>query len=144
MLVAVAVLQTVDRKERIVAAFQDKLVELRTSNGEADRLEARLDRLIALSDQLIKSKSARASMVKIINEITERIPDQSWLNSYTYRDGTIEMTGYSDNPSNLLRQLASSEMFSRVQFAAPVTMDSRVGRERFNISMTVAVTEEEP
>jgi general secretion pathway protein L len=76
-------------------------------------------------------------MVSIIDEVTRRIPDQSWLTSYAYQDGMIKLTGYSDDPSNLLRQLEMSEMFSDVRFAAPVTMDSRVERERFNISMTV-------
>ena len=135
---AAAVWQQVERREQTVDAYEAKLVELRRTTGEADRLGEKLDRLIALSGQLITEKTARASMISIIDEVTKRIPDESWLTSYAYQDGMISITGYSDDPSNLLRQLETSDMFSEVRFAAPVTMDPRVERERFNISMAVA------
>jgi len=139
-LAAAAIWQEVERRERTVDAYEARLTELRKTTGEADRLGERVDRLIALSGQLIADKIARASMVSILDEVTRRIPDDSWLTGYTYQDGLINITGYSDDPSNLLRQLETSDMFSQVRFAAPVTMDSRVERERFNISMAVSAT----
>lgn len=137
-LLLMAALRTVDRKERTAADFEAKLAELRASSSEADRLGERLDVLIALSGQLIDEKTARASMVSVIDEVTQRIPDESWLTSYTFQAGSVEMTGYSDDPSEVLRQLEASEIFSEVRFTAPVTIDSRIGRERFNIAMTVS------
>jgi general secretion pathway protein L len=77
-------------------------------------------------------------MVEILDEVTRRLPDEHWLISYSFRNGTVRLAGYSNDPSSVLRLLEQSSLFSEARFAAPVTMDPRIGKERFNMVATVA------
>ena len=94
--------------------------------------------LLAVSGYLVEQKRRQPQMVEILDEVTRRLPDEHWLISYSFRNGTVRLAGYSDDPSSVLRLLEQSGLFSEARFAAPVTMDSRIGKERFNMVATVA------
>lgn len=127
-----------ERKQRTLERFEARVAELRATTGETGKLEQKVARLLAVSNYLIEKKRRRPQMVEILDEVTRRFPDEHWLISYSFRDGTVQLAGYSDDPSSLLGLLEQSELFSEARFAAPVTLDPRVGKERFNMVATVA------
>ena len=127
-----------ERKQRTLERFESRVAELRAATGETGKLEEKLARLLAVSGYLREQKKRRPQMIEILDEVTRRLPDKHWLISYSLRDGTIRLAGYSDDPSSVLRLLEQSELFSEARFGAPVTMDPRVGKERFNLVATVA------
>ncbi len=65
------------------------------------------------------------------------LPDHTWLMQFAWRDGGVRLSGYSARPSSLIGLLEQSALLSGVAFSAPVTMDQRVGLERFNVSAAV-------
>ncbi|HSF94343.1 MAG TPA: PilN domain-containing protein [Thermohalobaculum sp.] len=128
---------SLDRKQRSLELFDARVAELRATTGEAGRLEEKMTRLRAVSSYLVEKKKREPLMVEILDEITRRLPDEHYLVNYSYREGAVQLGGYSDDPSNMLRLLEQSGLLSEVRFAAPVTMDPRVGRERFNLVASV-------
>lgn len=132
-----------DRKQKTLALLEARVTELRASTGETGKLEDKVARLLDVSGYLREEKRRRPQMVEILDEVTRRLPDQHWLISYSFRDGKIQLAGYSDDPSSVLLLLEQSGLFSGARFAAPVTMDPRIGKERFNLVATVA-REDEP
>lgn len=134
--VAAAAIATERDREKL-EALETRLAALRASAGEVGDLEARAEALRAVAGHLDAKKFSQPQMVAILDEVTRRLPDEHWLVSYTYHDGRIQLAGYSDDPSSLLRLLEQSDMFSGVEFAAPVTMDPRIGQERFNLIAAV-------
>jgi general secretion pathway protein L len=131
-----------EREQATLERLEARVAELRATTGETGRLEEKVAHLLAVSGYLAGQKRNRPQMVEILDEVTRRLPDEHWLISYSFRDGTVRLAGYSDDPSSVLRLLEQSGLFSEARFAAPVTMDPRIGKERFNMVATVAREEE--
>ena len=127
-----------ERKQRTLERFEARVAELRATTGETGRLEEKVARLLAVSNFLIEEKRRRPLMVDILDEVTQQLPDENWLINYSFRNGAVQLAGYSDDPSGALLLLEQSELFSEARFAAPVTLDPRVGKQRFNMVATVA------
>jgi len=126
-----------DRKEQALDEIEGRVAQLRASMGEAGRLEEEMDRLQKVSAYLAEQKQQRPSGAEVIDEVTRRLPDEYWLISYAARGDNLILTGYADDPSGVLKLLEESPLLSEARFAAPVTMDPRIGKERFNVSVTV-------
>ena len=127
-----------ERQQETLERLEARVAELRAATGETGRLEQKVAHLLAVSGYLVEQKRRRPQMVEILDEVTRRLPDEHWLISYSFRNGTVRLAGYSDDPSSVLRLLEQSSLFSEARFAAPVTMDPRIGKERFNMVATVA------
>ncbi len=127
-----------EREQGTLERLEARVAELRAATGETGRLEEKVAHLLAVSGYLVEQKRRRPQMVEILDEVTRRLPDEHWLISYSFRNGTVRLAGYSDDPSSVLRLLEQSSLFSEARFAAPVTMDPRIGKERFNMVATVA------
>ena len=131
-----------EREQGTLERLEARVAELRAATGETGRLEEKVAHLLAISGYLVEQKRSRPQMVEILDEVTRRLPDEHWLISYSFRNGTVRLAGYSDDPSSVLRLLEQSGLFSEARFAAPVTMDPRIGKERFNLIATVAREED--
>ena len=131
-----------ERQQATLERLEARVAELRATTGETGRLEEKVAHLLAISGYLVEQKRSRPQMVEILDEVTRRLPDEHWLISYSFRNGTVRLAGYSDDPSSVLRLLEQSGLFSEARFAAPVTMDPRIGKERFNLIATVAREED--
>jgi len=131
-----------EREQATLERLEARVAELRATTGETGKLEEKVAHLLAVSGYLAGEKRSRPQMVEILDEVTRRLPDEHWLISYSFRDGTVRLAGYSDDPSSVLLLLEQSGLFSEARFAAPVTMDPRIGKERFNMVATVAREED--
>lgn len=128
---------SLDRKQRTLELFDARVSELRATTGETGRMEEKVERLLAVSNYLLEKKQHQPLMVEILDEVTRQLPDQHWLVGFSFHDGAIQLTGYSDDPSSVLRLLEQSDLFSEARFTSPVTMDPRIGKELFNMVATV-------
>lgn len=126
-----------DHKQKTLELYETRVAELRASTGVTGRQEEKVANLLTVSSFLVEEKRRRPQMIEILDEITRRLPDQHWLISYSYRDGSVQLGGYSNDPSSVLRLLEQSVLFSEARFSAPVTLDPRIGKERFNLIATV-------
>ena len=102
-------------------------------------------RLAALQDKrqfISAEKLNRMPSIELLDEVTRRLPDSSWLLQFTFREEDLRVAGYADDPSQLIRLLEQSPVLSDVRFASPVTRDPRVEKDRFNLSAHVALRRE--
>jgi len=125
-----------ERKQQTLERFDARVAELRATTGETGVLEEKVARLLAVSGYLVDKKRRRPQMVEILDEVTRQLPDEHWLVSFSSRDDSVLLTGYSDDPSSVLRSLENSALFSGARFTSPVTMDPRIGKELFNMVVT--------
>ncbi len=133
-LLSLAALYTwIDRKEALLARTEDRLADLRARAGEAAHQQERLDRLLALSRHVSDERRRRPLVVEIIDDISRRLPDGHWLISLSLRDTTLQLSGLSEDPSELLRLLERSELLREARFAAPVTSDPATGKGSFTV-----------
>ena len=96
------------------------------ANVEAARLAA------------VKTKSEAPLATEILDEVTRRLPERSWLIYYRLSGDRLTLSGSSDAAANLIGVFEASPLFVDAEFAEPIVQDPRSGRERFSLSLRLA------
>lgn len=78
----------------------------------------------------------RKSQAGLLSELTAIIPDDTYLSDYTFREGTVEISGLAPSASRLLPLLDASPLFSGAEFSAAIVSQGK-DRERFKIRLRV-------
>jgi len=112
---------------REVEALEPQVASVKKQEGEGRALQAKLDTLTA-------DQSRR--MIVFMNELTDRLPTDAYLQTFRYRNGRIEIEGFANRASELIQALENSSMFRNVQFTSPTTQ-GQAGEERFSIVMEI-------
>lgn len=126
-------------KERTLAAYKAQLAESRAAALEADALKERLMARLEHSRFLIDRRLSTPAATTLLAEITERLPDHTWLAQFRWQGNKLLLAGFSPAAAPLIAELEASPLLTDVRFGSPVTADPRVGHERFNISADVAI-----
>ena len=69
----------------------------------------------------------------LLNELSKIIPDNTFLSRLVLEQGVVRIRGNSDAASNLISVIDASEQFADVRFVAPVTQNSKTGKESFTV-----------
>jgi Tfp pilus assembly protein PilN len=75
--------------------------------------------------------------LEVLQELTQLLPSDTYLNSYTYRDGKITIGGFSNSASDLILMLESSPLLKDVGLRGSAIRDQRTGKERFQLDATL-------
>ncbi len=116
----------------------------RALDREVRRLESPAKQ-VQRQSQEVSSLSARAALLdglrlgtrqklEILQELTKRLPDGTWLQQVQLGEETLEINGYSNRAADLVPPLENSPFFSQVEFTSPITRDSQ-NKELFWIRM---------
>ncbi len=137
ILLAVAAYWPLQSKQSHLAELKERLAQARASASESDDLTKRVDDMAKRSRFVMSQKGDRFTVMELLNEVTRLLPDDTWVLQFGRRGKQMTVSGYSVKPSALIGILEDSEMLNQVKFSSPVTVDPRVGKERFNISAIV-------
>lgn len=125
-------------KRELLATYQARLAESRAAAVQADTLSTQLAAAQTRADFLSRRRRDEPMVTALLNELSLRLPQDTWLLQFDLRGREVDLAGLSPHASNLIAEIEASEMLSEVQFAAPVVMDSDFGLEKFQLSLTVA------
>ena len=125
------------RDRRALDLAEEKVADLRAVAAEMKTLEERAEQLRQKRNFVLEEKRDRPVSLAILDEVTRRIPDGSWLLRFIVKDGELRIIGFAGEPSRLVRNLEESPMLSSVRFAAPVTRDPRLQMDRFNLTAKI-------
>jgi general secretion pathway protein L len=134
--VAAAYLPLHERRQ-ILAAYEARLAESRAAALQADAVKQRVTAALEHTRFLIDRRLSTPTTAGVLNEVSERLPDDTWLIQLRVRGDQLTLSGFSPAAASLIAGLENSPMLSEVRFGSPVTVDPRVGRERFNLSAVV-------
>lgn len=136
-LLAAAIYLPVAEQSRVLAAVEDSLAQARIEATEADRLKKTLASMVQRNRFLIDRKSARLTVTELLHEVTRLLPDDTWIIRARLQGDKLTLSGYSATASALIASLEGSDGLAQVRFSSPVTLDRRVGVERFDLSAVV-------
>ena len=142
LLAAALVAIPMQRQQSTLARYEAQLDARRTEAAAVEILRRRVSETAGISDLLVQRKASHPAAVALLNEITRLLPDDTWLLQVRVFDDQFTMAGYSGAASALIPVLEASELFAEVRFEAPVTLDGRIGLERFNLSAEIAIDPE--
>ena len=111
--------------------------QVRAVAMQTERLREERDALEHQARYLVSRKQEQPSTLRVLEELTATLPDDTWLRDMQMRGDRIVIQGLSASASGLIERIESSPLFEDVSFAAPVTTDSRSGSDSFQISLHV-------
>lgn len=118
------------RKERAaeveaLKARAEKVHEMRTALELARRG----------SVAVLQAKWEQPRMIDLLQELTERLPDDTWVQNLDFRDGVVQIRGESARATALIDLLDQAPGITEVSFRSPVVQVAGSGLGRFHISL---------
>jgi hypothetical protein len=97
-------------------------------------LRREIERVSEDSRFLGNKKKQAPSMLRTLNELTQILPDGSWLIELFASDAEVRITGFTQSASGLIKQIEESPLFHKAVFRSPVTASPKGESERFNLA----------
>lgn len=136
-LIAAALLLPVLFQQRQIESLEQQVAKARKAAIRATDIQQRLTELKRQRRFLVDKKLQTPALTQLLEDLSRRLPDDTWLTQLRYRDGQLHIDGQSPAASKLVKLLEDSPYFDNVHFISPITQDRRSGLERFRISMDV-------
>jgi Tfp pilus assembly protein PilN len=89
---------------------------------------------IAAYSQISQRAKDQRGLSFALADLTELLPDSSYLTEMRYRVEEIRIAGFSDSAARLIALIEVHPSFDQARFNAPVVMDPTSNLERFDLS----------
>lgn len=117
---------------------QERLTqELRRVSAQAEQVSQvreALERARLGSVAVLERKREHPRMADLLLELTDLLPDDTWVQTLNYRDGEVDIRGESGQATALISLLERGPGISNVTFRSPVMQVAASGSERFHIA----------
>ncbi|PLY14744.1 MAG: hypothetical protein C0631_09470 [Sedimenticola sp.] len=137
VLCAIALIGPLWKKRAQVIELGEQLNVVRNQADVVVALKDRLDERNLLSGHVIEMRNQYVPAVELLRELTDRLPDDTWVLQLDTRGNRVEVRGESEQATQLISVLEDSPLFNSVTFRSPVVQMPRTDSERFHISMDV-------
>lgn len=121
-------------KRQQLAGIETELAQVRADAKAADGMRQQVQDMLERSRFVADRKQHELTVTEVLDELTRLLPDHTWALKFAVRDKRVTLSGYSAKPSSLIGLLEQSDMLAEVRFSSPVTMDQKIGLERFNLT----------
>jgi general secretion pathway protein L len=120
--------------------YSDAAIEANAETGiRAARVE-KLQHAIASAgkDLSYAAEQKRGPLaVAILSDLTQVLPDGTWVSEITIDGPTVRIVGSSSSASDLIGLIDRSPHFGNARFEAPLIHDQTTGVDRFNLAFQV-------
>lgn len=124
--------------EDTVATLRRDMANLRKTIEQVEANRSQIERLRAASAFLSERRRSSPTVTHLLADLTRVLPDNTWLTQLGLQDDKLQIAGYSTAAAGLIEKVTQSSAFHAAQFRSAVTQDTAVGRERFEMVMTVS------
>ena len=100
-------------------------------------IRQQIDQQQAQLEQLQDLMSGRQRVLLVLSELTERIPEDSFLQALNIQGERVSLTGFSDSASTLLKILLDSENLSTVESRYITPDRTKKDREKFSFEARI-------
>src|SRR5690606_39226510 len=96
--------------------------------------------LRSAEDFLRRKREQAPKALAILDELSNRIPDHTFIESLSIEGEQLSLTGLSGNASSLVGLLDDSGLWRDPALAGPLQPDSRTTKDRFTLTARVATS----
>ena len=140
--IAAVALPLLDQQQQI-RSLAGELETIDPQAQEADRIRNEV-RTVAAQNRFFYEKRVGSPLkVQVLDELTQVLPDDTWLVRLEVSGLTLRIHGESANASALISLIEDSDYLAAAEFASPLTKSPRSGRDRFVIEATLEIWEDE-
>jgi general secretion pathway protein L len=126
------------RNEQASAALFVQVDQARLAARESLRLEHDIAAMQRHARQLREEK-LRPTASRAIAEVTRILPDGTWATEFAFRNGEVQIHGYSNAASSLIALFDASPLFTSAEFRAPLTQAASPGLQQFDLAAKIRV-----
>jgi len=114
-------------------------MELKKIDSSLDSLKPVFKRQSVIKEEIAALKKRQGRLqglggghtpLTLLKELTEVLPDNTWLTEFVYKDGGITIGGLTTSSSPLISLLENSPMLKEVKFASSITVTNATSRGR--------------
>jgi general secretion pathway protein L len=122
------------QKEAEQEQLRRALTRLRVQAEEVTQVREQLERARHGSTEVLQQKRSQPRMTDLLRELTDLLPDDTWVQTLNVRDSEVDIRGESGQATALIGLLEKGPGISGVSFRSPVMQIANTGNERFHIS----------
>lgn len=130
--VALIMAESLYLRSRTVDELRARASELRNEAEQVMELQQQLEDSLAAANFLAERRRRQPVVVQVLDEVTQLLPDDIWLQQLQVRGEELQMQGLAEGSQKLIELLNDSPMFDEAEFRGTVSIDPSSGRERFN------------
>lgn len=130
----IAMGRLLDNRAAAVAALGDESDAVQREARAVAKLRDSLEDAAEAANFLAVEKSRQPSMVLLLDDLTRRLPDDTWLERLSFARGEVSLSGQSGQAAKLLEILQESKLLRSSALSGPIQPDARSGKDRFNIT----------
>jgi len=116
-----------------IETLEAELASLRSDALQVQALIKERDALLARSSFIAEKQSEHIPAIVLVNELTELLPDDTWLQRLVIKPDEIQLLGESDNASSLITLLENSDYLQAPAFRSPVTRNQATQKDKFQL-----------
>ncbi len=133
--------QVLDNRRAAADAFEDAsrpvIAQARAASAQRQRLTGLIEGMQYLETQ----RAARPTMVEILDELSQRLPDSTYLEKLAVENDRLLLIGLSSEASALVGQLEGSPLWRSPALTGALQPDPRSRRDRFTLTASLAVSD---
>jgi general secretion pathway protein L len=126
----------IHRLERIRDELQAQVGQAKEAAASVTDLERQIGQA-GESLAFLQNRRDGVPPLRVLDELTKLIPEDSWVSQLVTRGRSIELTGYSPRASDLISRVENSTMFENPRFRSPITLAADGSGERFALAFEV-------
>ena len=136
VLLVTIMLLSLGNRESALAAMSSEVEKAQNDAKQVAALRKTLQDTIDAANFLSRKKRETPLMVALLNDLTTRLPDDTYLERLSVDDkNKIEMQGLSNDASKLIGLLQKSELLINPGVQGTIQPDPRTKKDRFNITL---------
>jgi general secretion pathway protein L len=147
VLVAVAALalaamlwQMLDNRRSAADALQRTTDQRVASARTVSQQRQQLIDLVEGRAFLDRARSGRPTAVEILDELSRRLPDSTYLEKLSIENDHLLLIGLSSEASSLVGRLEGAKLWNAPALTGAVQPDPRTGRDRFTLTAELALS----
>ncbi len=136
-LIGMAMVQSLNARQKALEDLQARTAEMQKSALDTAKLSVKLREEIAGANFLSERKQKRSETVKVLLELTQRIPENTWLERISFVGEAVQLQGQSTSASDLIGLLQKSKHLGNPQIQGVIQPDAGTGKERFSLQLDI-------
>jgi len=121
----------------VIEDLRNEAAALHASAVQASLLRVDVEAADHRNEFLVLQRN-QVSVGEILAEVTQLLPDGTWLYSLDFDGHQVQLQGYSSDASSLVARFDTSVMFSDAAFRAPMTQGPLPSLQQFDLSMNLS------
>jgi general secretion pathway protein L len=122
------------QKREVVLVLDRQVKQAKQRTEAIEILRRQLDAASGEYQFLLERKAKRPAVVEVLEEITNLLPDDTWLNQLEIKGGEAIISGATESSARLIRLLEKSDLLEEPSFRSPLVKGRDAG-ERFQMAL---------